>query len=112
MSVYHTLECTALDVLRIPHSSSPPKESAEGSAMERTSSARTLIAALQDEEHHDHCLVAIDIRNTYAQPFEVTFRRKAAGKEGQELSSTRLISSGATERFVALLRACDLDLFR
>lgn len=116
MSVYHTLECTALNVLRIPTlaatppspadraSAADPPSSSASAAMARGSSVSTLARALEDDKDRDFCLVAVDVRNTYVQPFEVSFRRKAAAGAGADdetaLLSTRLISPGSTERCV------------
>jgi len=32
---------------------------------------------LRREEDEDHCLFAVDVRNVYGQPFEVTFERRS-----------------------------------
>lgn len=87
ISVYPTLECSSLDILRLPVASralATPSGSSSGNE-----------APLEDE---DHCLFAIDVRNVYGQPFEVTFERTAGEGEEKPLSASRLIPPGATER--------------
>lgn len=131
ISVYHTLECTALDVLRIPTVRPAASGATKTSvAMDRKASVSALVHAFQqqnataggdggdNDEHDEHCLVAIDVRNTYMQPFEVSFRRKATGTgdpDGQgeaALLSTRLVSPGSTERLVSLGLTSTASLFR
>lgn len=70
MSVYNTLECTSLDILRIPSSKSP---SAHSSSVEGGD-------GLEMDDPEDRCLVAVDVRNLYGQPFEVTFEATQAVK--------------------------------
>jgi hypothetical protein len=134
MSVYHTLECTALDVVRIPTvrsaaavankvDSDGDRPAATPIAMDRKASVSALVHTLQqqqiadvdseadegsNDDRDEHCLVAVDVRNTYMQPFEVSFRRKATAAEGPDgrqgkagLLSTRLVSPGSTERSVS-----------
>lgn len=124
LSVYPTLECMALDILRIPTvrpiaAAGNADRPASSIAMDRKASVSALVHALQQQDigsedpssdsarpHDEHCLVAIDVRNTYMQPFEVSFRRKATATDGSDgngeaaLLSTRLVSPGSTERCV------------
>ena len=88
ISVYPTLECTSLDILRLPAAS---KALASPSGSTSGNEAPTV------NEEEDYCLLAVDVRNVYGQPFEVTFERTVS-EDGKPLSSSRLIPPGATER--------------
>ncbi|KAL7409219.1 TRAPP II complex [Mrakia frigida] len=128
ISVYPTLECTSLDILRLPTSSKilATTPSASGSTLKELGEEPLEVALRREEDEEDHCLFAVDVRNVYGQPFEVTFERK----EGESFvvffffeqkvgnadfdvsfsvrslsgdapfSSTRLIPPGSTERIV------------
>ena len=63
---------------------------------------------LRREEDEDHCLFAVDVRNVYGQPFEVTFERRSGG-DGECFSLAFLFEEDGDRadddsRFVSLRR--------
>ncbi|CDZ96830.1 Targeting complex (TRAPP) subunit [Phaffia rhodozyma] len=109
MSVYNTLESTSLDILRIPSftSSRARLTSSNLSLTERTVDLpldRQEESSIKDgfemKDPEDQCLVAIDIRNVYGQPFEVTLEATKVYEGRKRKSSTRLVTPGCTERVV------------
>lgn len=138
-TVYHTLEPHSLDITRLPslpHGSGSLVNGQEqlklpNGGISRTASGNkvtksTVMPSIGDallgeglREGMDgkHCLVALNIRNVYGVPFEVTLQRDASDDgettEGVymivtdmlitgigQLSATRLVPPGATERCV------------
>jgi hypothetical protein len=84
ISVYHTLECTAMDVLRLPLSSSM-----------RSRDRKKASNSEHVEEVEEQCLVAVDVRNLYGQAFEVSFARSGGeqpllDQPGERISLPRL----------------------
>lgn len=111
-TVYHTLECYSLDVVRLPRpkaSSSEDKQtgSVNGPTSQPAFSASTddsLRRALKQTDDRD-VLFCINIRNVYSVPFEVALGTAQSTDESAEpLVVTRLVPPGATERLVLPIR--------
>ncbi|KAG9121686.1 hypothetical protein FRC07_002267, partial [Ceratobasidium sp. 392] len=82
VTVYHTLECHAMDIIPYSGGLSP------------------------GDTPKMWCLFMIDVKNLYGQPFEVTFERT---QEGTAPTSTkRLVAPGATSRITLPLRRFSL----
>ncbi|KAG8688542.1 hypothetical protein FRC08_011380 [Ceratobasidium sp. 394] len=82
ITVYHTLECHALDIVPYSGGLSP------------------------GDSPKMWCLFIIDVKNLYGQPFEVTFERVQEG--ASPASTTRLVAPGATSRITLPLRRFSL----
>ncbi|KAG8710483.1 hypothetical protein FRC09_000112, partial [Ceratobasidium sp. 395] len=78
VTVYHTLECHAMDIIPYSGGLSP------------------------GDSPKMWCLFMIDVKNLYGQPFEVTFERMQDGTT--PASTTRLVAPGATSRITLPLR--------
>ncbi|KAG9102583.1 hypothetical protein FRC06_001702 [Ceratobasidium sp. 370] len=82
ITVYHTLECHAMDIVPYSGGLSP------------------------GDSPKMWCLFTIDVKNLYGQPFEVTFERIQEGES--PASTTRLVAPGATSRITLPLRRFSL----
>ncbi|TXT13431.1 hypothetical protein VHUM_00798 [Vanrija humicola] len=111
-TVYHTLECYSLDVVRLPRpKSSQLTDKEEGSANGptsppafSTSADDDLQRALAQTDDRD-VLFCINIRNVYSVPFEVALGAAETSDESTKpLVVTRLVPPGATERLVLPIR--------
>ncbi|KAG6832127.1 hypothetical protein H0H87_002439 [Tephrocybe sp. NHM501043] len=80
VTVYHMLECHAMDILPFPHDN-PIFDDADD---ERIRSRRETLYVGNESSW---CLFSIEVRNTYGLPFDVTFERF---QEGSGLSLIRL----------------------
>ncbi|QRV85843.1 transport protein particle subunit [Ceratobasidium sp. AG-Ba] len=83
VTVYHTLECHAMDIIPYSGGLSP------------------------EESPKMWCLFMIDVKNLYGQPFEVTFERTQEGTNSA--STTRLVAPGATSRITLPIRRFSLS---
>ncbi|KAL7423194.1 hypothetical protein Q5752_002494 [Cryptotrichosporon argae] len=90
-TVYHTLQVSGLGLSRLL----PP---ATGVAAERPDASDALHAALGKAGKAD-ALVAVNVRNLYGLPFQVTLRRKGDTADSGT-AVERLVPPGATERYV------------
>ena len=79
VTVYHMLECHAMDILSYSGATTtlPPyaKDDEDFSA-----DAKARKALLHVGEIADWCIFSIEVRNTYGLPFEVTFERNQEGR--------------------------------
>ncbi|KAK4685431.1 trafficking protein particle complex subunit 9, partial [Tremellales sp. Uapishka_1] len=92
-SVYHTFECHSLDITRfVPRSKSGDARRVNGNGHGKERA--TMEETLDEEADDEHCLFGLSIRNVYGVPFEVTFTRQ------DDISTTRLVPPGATERLL------------
>ncbi|KAK8858467.1 hypothetical protein IAR55_002694 [Kwoniella newhampshirensis] len=112
-TVYHTIECHSLDLIRFEQSSSNSLEDSSGASQtgrpngtlhHSTSSSalaeEQLRRALEEESDANHCLLSLNVKNVYGVPFEVTLGRKGDDIESTALTCTRLVPPGATERMI------------
>lgn len=76
VTVYHMLECHALDILPFPHHAS----GADNAIDERVRARR---GSLYVNDEASWCLFSIEVRNTYGSPFDVTFERAQKGLSSQ-----------------------------
>ncbi|KAG1756741.1 TRAPP II complex [Suillus paluster] len=79
VTVYHMLECHDLSLV--------PMVDVDYDIGHRASNSMTQILPEVDDPA-EWCLFAVDVRNTYGLPFEVTFEREQAGTESAAVSST------------------------
>lgn len=82
VTVYHTLECHAMDIVPYSGTLSP------------------------GDSPKKWCLFMIDVKNLYGQPFEVTFERTQEGTD--PATTTRLVAPGATSRITIPVRRFSL----
>ncbi|KAG5727958.1 Transport protein particle subunit [Termitomyces sp. T112] len=94
-TVYHMLECHALDILPFPHHSSGVDD-----AVDERVRARREILHVSDEA--SWCLFSIEVRNTYGSPFDVTFERSQEGTPTASVSAT--VPPGSMSRLVIPIR--------
>ncbi|WVQ96819.1 hypothetical protein IAU59_003926 [Kwoniella sp. CBS 9459] len=129
-TVYHMLECPSLDIVRLGGSSDqliPPARAGEsnvilngdangdisqekgpgrpGGLQRSLSSSQAaedvLHQALAEQNDNDHCLLALNVKNIFGVPFEVTLGRRADETDDRtSLACTRLVPPGATERMI------------
>ncbi|WRT67660.1 uncharacterized protein IL334_004632 [Kwoniella shivajii] len=107
-TVYHTIDCHSLDLIRLGSSDVSPvalnnvkingllRPRLERLPSTSAVSEECLRNILNDENDDDHCLLALSVRNVYGVPFGVSLQRK--GDEAVEC--TRLVPPGATERMI------------
>lgn len=76
VTVYHMLECQAMNILPFPASSS---ELMEGQTTE-TGRANLLV-----DDQASWCLFYVDVRNTYGTPFEISIERVQKGTSPRSL---------------------------
>ncbi|KAH9951944.1 TRAPP II complex [Amylocystis lapponica] len=96
VTVYHMLECHAMDILTYSSSTlstllGPPDKDEEPAVRARR-------ALLNVDDVEDWCLFSIEVRNMYGLPFEVTFERNQLGV--QPASTTTLVPPGSTSRLI------------
>ncbi|KAL1742926.1 TRAPP II complex [Schizophyllum fasciatum] len=89
VTVYQMLQVSAMDVLPFPAYVPPP-----GAAGRQ---ARANVG-VEDESGDGWCLFSVEVRNSYGQPFEVSFDRVQEGAPTATSSVT--ISPGSTSRIV------------
>ena len=111
MTVYHMLECHAMDIL--PYSGATttlPPDADDGSDVPGDAKARKTLLHVGDIA--DWCIFSIEVRNTYGLPFEVTFERNQEGPwhllcgmtcpnpvaGAEHASITTLVPPGSTSR--------------
>ena len=78
VTVYHMLECDAMDILSYSGAATTLPPHAHGSD-EDLLDAKTRKSLLHVGDIADWCIFSIEIRNTYGLPFEVTFERNQEG---------------------------------
>ena len=71
------LECHNMDILPFSKDDFEPFADVDSMSNPLISSRRDV---LQDAEEVGWCLFAVDVRNTYGLPFEVTFERTQEGR--------------------------------
>ncbi|KAG6900876.1 hypothetical protein C0993_009994 [Termitomyces sp. T159_Od127] len=81
VTVYHMLECHALDVLPFPYHTS----SVDDAVDDRVRARR---GTLYVDDEASWCLFSIEVRNTYGSPFDVTFERSQKGAPPSSISAT------------------------
>ncbi|KAG1782538.1 TRAPP II complex [Suillus placidus] len=89
VTVYHMLECHDLRLM-------PMVDVNYDDINHRASNSVHLLPEVDDPA--EWCLFAIDVRNTYGLPFEVTFEREQAGTESAAVSST--VPPGSMSRII------------
>jgi hypothetical protein len=72
ITVYHMLECHAMDIL-----SYPDVNLSDG--IEVSDAGRVRRSTLRVDDQSSWCLFSIEVRNTYGLPFDVTFERLQEG---------------------------------
>lgn len=87
VTVYHMLDCSSMDLLPFP--SYPNLEMGGG--------ARKNLREIGLEDSVGWCLFAIDVRNTYGLPFDVTLVRTQ--NREVDASTTTTIPPGAVSRY-------------
>ncbi|KAG8836757.1 hypothetical protein FRC18_010798 [Serendipita sp. 400] len=97
VTVNQTLECSSMDILPFSPIPTLPLDEQEFDADEKT--RRNL---LEVDSESDWCLFTVDVRNSYALPFEVHFERQQEGTEA--VSCSRLVPPGSTSRITLPLR--------
>jgi trafficking protein particle complex subunit 9 len=77
LTVYHTLECTSMDILRLPSSGSAGRDMLPRHTKEEEVEDLSLSSLLRKKDaDEEYCLLAVDVRNVYGQSFEVSFQRE------------------------------------
>lgn len=94
VTVYHMLECHDLRLM-------PMVDVDYDDIGHRTSNSVTQLLPEVDDPA-EWCLFAIDVRNTYGLPFEVTFERKQAGTKSAAVPST--VPPGSMSRIMLPVR--------
>ncbi|KAF9264661.1 hypothetical protein L218DRAFT_861806 [Marasmius fiardii PR-910] len=89
VTVYHMLECHGMDILPFP--SFFPKHHVKSGKKER-------IPTTGIDDETDWCLFAVDVRNAYGSPFEVSVERMQEGVPG--VGSSVTIPPGLTSRII------------
>lgn len=121
VTVYHTLECHAMDIhpfapiqapaLRHRKTRSPSPQDDEGSVSENddedAKTRRDLLDLTGEGDPEDWCLFTVDVRNSYALPFEVHFERKQPNTKPS--STSRLVTPGSTSRIILPIRRISLS---
>lgn len=79
VTVYHMLECHDLSLM--------PMIDVDYDDISHRA-GNSVIHFLPDDDPEEWCLFAIDVRNTYGLPFEVTFERDQIGTKSAAVSST------------------------
>lgn len=80
VTVYHMLECHDLSLMAMVD--------VDYDDISRRASNSVIHLLPEVDDPTEWCLFAIDVRNTYGLPFEVTFKREQAGTESATVSST------------------------
>jgi hypothetical protein len=96
VTVYQALECRDMDVLSL----TPAHAGASADDDANTGGSEPVRALLRDADDDGWCLFAVDVRNTYGVPFEVTFERAQDGTPAA--SATCVVAPGSTTRCVAI----------
>lgn len=111
VTVYHMLECHAMDILSYWNASAVVTRSDD--AHEELAEARARKALLNVGDIADWCLFSIEVRNAYGLPFEVTFERDQESAcpplvsrarisneivDAESTSTTSLVAPGSTCR--------------
>lgn len=116
VTVYHMLECQAMDILS--YTGTTTTKSSDDETDEVALEAKTRTSLLHVGEIADWCIFSIEVRNTYGLPFEVTFERNQEGESStlhrqeakfnkyglltgvEHASVTSLVPPGSTSRYV------------
>ena len=77
VTVYHMLECHAMDILPYSGATTVMPPSAHN---DEPTEARERRSLLHVGDIADWCIFSIEVRNTYGLPFEVTFERTQEGE--------------------------------
>ncbi len=94
VTVYHMLECHAMDILPYsPDSTFATTRDSQGDGSDTTTTKIGLIV----DDITDWCIFSIEVRNTYGLPFEVTFERQQAGAQIRMIAVNWLTSCADTE---------------
>ncbi|KAI0748229.1 transport protein Trs120 or TRAPPC9 TRAPP II complex subunit-domain-containing protein [Daedaleopsis nitida] len=97
VTVYHMLECHAMDILSYSGATTTlPPGTDDGEDISPDAKARKALLHVGDIA--DWCIFSIEVRNTYGLPFEVTFEREQEGAEPATL--TTVVPPGSTSRIV------------
>lgn len=97
VTVYHMLECHAMDISHYLGEELSGRE-----AVHASGDARKIQPLLSIEDEVGWCLFSVDVRNTYGLPFEVTFDREQEGAPPE--SVTTLVPPGSTTRVIIPLK--------
>ena len=76
VTVYHMLECDAMDILSYTGATTTLPPTANDNDFLDAKARKSL---LHVGDIADWCIFSIEVRNTYGSPFEVTFERKQEG---------------------------------
>ncbi|PSR74153.1 hypothetical protein PHLCEN_2v10109 [Hermanssonia centrifuga] len=94
VTVYHMLECHAMDILPYsPDSTFATIRDSQGFDSDTTTTKIGLIV----DDITDWCIFSIEVRNTYGLPFEVTFERQQAGAQIRMIAVNWLTTCADTE---------------
>jgi hypothetical protein len=91
VTVYHMLECYAMDIMPCP--GFEPSRVSNGSSGD---SAAQLLDGIEDSV--GWCLFSIEVRNTYGLPFDITFERQQ--EDVPKAVTTGTVAPGSTTRYV------------
>lgn len=94
VTVYHMLECHDMRLM--------PMIDVDYDDISRRASNSVIHLLPEVDYPKEWCLFAIDVRNTYGLPFEVTFGREQAGTEIAAVSST--VPPGSMSRIMLLVK--------
>ncbi|KAI0720991.1 TRAPP II complex [Cerioporus squamosus] len=106
VTVYHMLECHAMDILSYSGATTTLPPSASDDTDETMPEARARKALLHVGDIADWSIFSIEVRNTYGLPFEVTFERRQEGAE--HASITSLVPPGSTSRILLPIKKISL----
>ncbi|OBZ75570.1 hypothetical protein A0H81_04217 [Grifola frondosa] len=106
VTVYHMLECHAMDILSYSEATTTVSAHTELEGDESLE-AKARKALLNVGDIADWCLFSVEVRNTYGLPFEVTFERTKPDTE--KASITSLVPPGSTSRIIIPIKKISLS---
>ncbi|RDB21392.1 hypothetical protein Hypma_011623 [Hypsizygus marmoreus] len=95
VTVYHMLECHAMDILPFPPFSPDGDDAIDAQVRARR-------GTLYVDDEGSWCLFSVQVRNTYGLPFDVTFERLQEGVPAATISAT--VPPGSMTRLVIPIR--------
>ncbi|KAI0670282.1 TRAPP II complex [Trametes maxima] len=105
VTVYHMLECQAMDILSYSGATTTSFPDDDGDEHSPESRARKSLLHVGDIA--DWCIFSIEVRNTYGLPFEVTFERNQDVVD--PASVTSLVPPGSTSRIILPVKKLSLS---
>ncbi|KAH7103873.1 TRAPP II complex [Auriculariales sp. MPI-PUGE-AT-0066] len=100
VTVYHTLECTGMDI--VPFGTLD----VHGQSAADDPNFRLLTDAAAGADDEEWCLFTVDVRNAYGQPFDVFFDRRQEDTEDKTVTYT--VPPGSTTRILLPLKRAHL----